>query len=619
MMLRRLSISTLAVLPLIPLVALIPLIMSGCEGGGRDPGASAGDGDGEFPVPDPVDPGAPADPGEYLMGIEGEFKAAAAEFDVPIDVLKAIGYVESQWQMVAGEVEFEGIMPAFGTMALRGPNLARGAVLLGAEEDAVKQTRALNIRAAAAVLGEKADIKGLDRADLGAWAPAIAELSGIEPESPAAMSYIHQNVYSLISNGLVVTNLAGNVISEIKPKTGVLPDYPDPNGPVLASNPDFAGATWRGTPNFSSRPAGSAGQVRIVIIHTCEGAYAGCWGWLAQAKSGVSAHYVVKEDGSEVTQLVKEKDKAWHIAAKYKKSLNGGMFSEVEGSSGNNFTVGIEHAGFGNQKAWNANLIDQSAKLVCDITRRHDIPRDKYHVVGHGQLQPYNRTDPGPNWPWATYFTKIIAACDGNAPQDEPPADPPPEPPPPHDDPPPPNDPPPDDSTTTGGDSGGSTDPYPDDPPPDDPPPDVPPPPDATEIIIDNDNSNNGSNADYFAPATWTATASTPGYYGSNYTYAATTTEDDGAEHWFYIEAGGTYNVDVWYTPGANRAANAAVVAFDANKTEIGYQTINMQQGGKAWTPAGTYTFTAGWNMVMVSRWADAGFVVVSDAVRVQP
>ena len=359
------------------------------------------------------------------------------------------------------------------------------------------------------------------------------------------MSYIHQNVYSLISNGLVVTDLAGNVLSEIKPKTGVLPDYPDPSGPVLAANPDYAGATWRSSPNFSGRPAGSTGKIRMVIIHTCEGAYSGCWGWLAKKESGVSAHYVVKEDGSEITQLVKESDKAWHIAAKYKKSLNGGQFAEVEGSSNNNFTVGIEHAGYGSQKAWNSNLIE-----------------------------------------------------------------PPPEPPPPHDED-PPDDPPPDDSTTS---DGTTTDPY-----PDDPPPDVPPPADAKEIIIANDNSNNASNADYYAPAEWTATASTPGYYGNNYAYAATTGEDKGAEHWFYLDAGGTYYVDVWYTPGANRSASAAIVAFNAANTEIGFETINMQQGGKGWTPAGSHTFTAGWNMVMVSRWATAGFVVVSDAVRISP
>jgi hypothetical protein len=72
-------------------------------------------------------------------------------------VLKAVGYVESQWQMVTGEVEFDGLDPAFGTMALRGKNLSRGAALLGVEEDSLKSVRQINIRAAAAVLREKAD------------------------------------------------------------------------------------------------------------------------------------------------------------------------------------------------------------------------------------------------------------------------------------------------------------------------------------------------------------------------------------------------------------------------------------------------------------------------------
>src|SRR5689334_15001811 len=82
-----------------------------------DPGSDRPDDDGAaedgIDVPDPVDP-EQADPGEYLKGIEAEFKAAASEFDVPIDVLKAVGYVESQWQMVSGVVEFDGIDPAFG-------------------------------------------------------------------------------------------------------------------------------------------------------------------------------------------------------------------------------------------------------------------------------------------------------------------------------------------------------------------------------------------------------------------------------------------------------------------------------------------------------------------------
>ena len=596
------SISALAALP----CCVLSFMSVGCDG---DDGRADGEPPPvEFPVPEPMDPAVPADPGKFLEGIEGEFQAAAAEFHVPIDVLKAVAYVESQWQMVAGEEEFEGVAPAFGAMALRGANLARGAALIGAEEDAVKTTRPLNIRAAAALLSEKAEAGAIDRDDLGAWAPAIAELSGIEPESAAAMSYIHQNVYALISNGLVVTDLDGKVLSKIEPKTGIIPDYPDPNGPVLAANPDYKSAVYRPSPNFSARPAGSAGAIRMVIIHTCEGAYAGCWGWLAQKKSGVSAHYVVKEDGAEITQLVAEKDKGWHIAAKYKSSLNGGKYAELDSASSNNFTIGIEHAGFGNQAAWNPNLIDQSAKLVCDITKRQGIPRDKFHIVGHGQLQPYNRSDPGPNWPWATYFTKINAAC-GAAPADEP--APPPEQPPPHDDPPAPppekpQEPPPEQ-------------PPPEQPPPQDPPAEPPANADPAEIIVDSFNGNNALIADFYAPATWTSTAATPGYFGNNYLYASTTGMDDGAEFWFYANNAGKWNVEVWFTPGTNRSTQTAVVAFNAEGKEIDYSTIDMTTGGQTWTYTGTYAFTAGWNMVMVSRWAPTNAVVIADAVRLTP
>src|SRR5947208_1553720 len=33
------------------------------------------------------------------------------------------------------------------------------------------------------------------------------------------------------------------------------------------------------------------------------------------------------------------------------------------------------------------------------------------HTCGHGQLQPANRTDPGPNWPWIPYLHRVQALC----------------------------------------------------------------------------------------------------------------------------------------------------------------------------------------------------------------
>ena len=47
---------------------------------------------------------------------------------------------------------------------------------------------------------------------------------------------------------------------------------------------------------------------------------------------------------------------------------------------------------------------------------------------GHGRLQPNNRIDPGPNWPWSEYYDLIDAHCNGGAPVPEPEPEPEPQP-----------------------------------------------------------------------------------------------------------------------------------------------------------------------------------------------
>lgn len=149
----------------------------------------------------------------------------------------------------------------------------------------------------------------------------------------------------------------------------------------------------------------------MVIIHTCESGYTGCWGWLVNPASQVSAHYVVDEDGTEISQLVGEPSRAWHIAALYDCALNRGHDCRLNGVQSNDFTVGVEHAGFVSQDSYPTAQLETSAALVCGVTRRFDIPRDWQHIVGHGELQPQNRTDPGPRWPWVRYVHRIQADC----------------------------------------------------------------------------------------------------------------------------------------------------------------------------------------------------------------
>ena len=72
------------------------------------------------------------------------FHAAGTEFDVPPALLKAIGWVETRWQMVEGGEEFAGRPPVFGVMALGGTALERGAALAGVSVEAGRRDAAAN-------------------------------------------------------------------------------------------------------------------------------------------------------------------------------------------------------------------------------------------------------------------------------------------------------------------------------------------------------------------------------------------------------------------------------------------------------------------------------------------
>ena len=340
----------------------------------------------------PVEPPPCSSPSPSVRGGQGVrtpspfdtiFAAAGAEFGVSPAVLRAIGWVETRWQMVAGAEEFPGRPAGFGVMALRGAALERGAALAGVTSEAARREPKANIRAAAALLSAYATESGMDS--------AIVRYSGIDV--PAGRAAYQREI----------ARAHGTVTPQ-----AVLAACPPP----ADTGPDYAPAVWRPSPNFNARPSDSTGRIHMVIVHTCEGNYASCWSLLVNASSQVSAHYVVNEDGSEVSQLVRETDRAWHIAALYRCTLNLMHDCWLNDVQSNDFTVGIEHAGFASQDSFPATQLDASARLVCDVTRDRGIPRDWQHIVGHGQLQPENRTDPGPNWPWIAYIHRVQARCD---------------------------------------------------------------------------------------------------------------------------------------------------------------------------------------------------------------
>jgi N-acetylmuramoyl-L-alanine amidase len=490
--------------------------------------------------------------------LEASFARAGAEFDVPADLLKALGYAETGWQMVKGEVEFDGLAPAFGLMGLRGERLEQGAALAGVTLDQAKTDPLANVRAAAALLDRWADELALDRSNLNAWAPAVARYGGAN-DAGAQAHYVHDDVYGALRQGPSALTPNGALAAAIAP-ADVQPDFAQP--PSAVASPDYPPAIWRPSPNFNSRPSGSAGVPQMVIIHTCEGSYSSCWSWLTNSASQVSAHYVVKENGSEISQLVTEANRAWHIGASYNCSLNSSVLCSLNGVSSNHFTIGIEHGGFASQSSFPTTQIEASAKLVCDISKGRNIPRDRFHIVAHGQLQPATRTDPGPNWPWTDYINRINANC----------------------------------GTGGGGGGGGGG-----------------------ELIVDSNNANNDpAKARIEVSATWTASTSVAGYYGTGYFFNNVQAISDGANFWFFLPAAATKTIDGWWTAASDRSTSTPFVAFDANGTKVGTVNVNQQANGGKWNALGSFAFKAGWNRVVVSRWTGGAGVVIADAIRVR-
>jgi N-acetylmuramoyl-L-alanine amidase len=104
----------------------------------------------------------------------------------------------------------------------------------------------------------------------------------------------------------------------------------------------------------------------------------------------VSAHYVLAEDGT-LYRLVPEDRVAWHAGRSYwrgRDALNG-------------TSIGIEIVNLhGDRHDYPAAQIAALTDLCSDIIGRHPaiVPRN---VVGHSDIAPKRKVDPGLRFPWA--------------------------------------------------------------------------------------------------------------------------------------------------------------------------------------------------------------------------
>jgi N-acetyl-anhydromuramyl-L-alanine amidase AmpD len=108
---------------------------------------------------------------------------------------------------------------------------------------------------------------------------------------------------------------------------------------------------WKPSPNFSARNA----RVDLLVLHDCEGGYAPSVDWFLKKESVVSAHYVVREDGLEVTQMVELANKAWHCC------------------DFNSRSVGVEMAGY-SKNLYSPGLMQTTARMFAYLAHHLQIP-----------------------------------------------------------------------------------------------------------------------------------------------------------------------------------------------------------------------------------------------------
>jgi AmpD protein len=182
---------------------------------------------------------------------------------------------------------------------------------------------------------------------------------------------------------------------------------------------DLASGLMRGvrqiaSPNTDARPPGV--EADLIVVHGISlppGEFGGPWierlftntlpddrhPYFAEVGDlRVSSHVVVRRDG-EVTQYVKFTERAWHAGK-----------SSYEGREAcNDFSIGIELEGTDTQAYAGPqyHALGQIVAALCAAYPRLSPER----LVGHSDIAPGRKTDPGPAFDWGHARRLIAAAC----------------------------------------------------------------------------------------------------------------------------------------------------------------------------------------------------------------
>ena len=150
------------------------------------------------------------------------------------------------------------------------------------------------------------------------------------------------------------------------------------------------------TQNYSRKTR----KIKYVIIH-----YTGMQSEiesikrLKDPKSKVSAHYLINVSG-KVIQLVKDNDVAWHAGkSRWKNDKNL-----------NTLSLGIELQNKGHKQKYPSfpkKQINSLVLLLSKLKKKYKL--SKKNILGHSDIAPLRKFDPGKKFPWKILEKKELA------------------------------------------------------------------------------------------------------------------------------------------------------------------------------------------------------------------
>ncbi|HOW89554.1 MAG TPA: peptidoglycan recognition family protein, partial [Elusimicrobiales bacterium] len=239
------------------------------------------------------------------------------------------------------------------------------------------------------------------------WFPAVSRFSGLRTRELRDLQA--RNYFRIITSGVEEKNVFNQTV-KIEPSgvdlgaIGALPA-----GALQARSQDYPPALSNISPNNFTYGRGGQRVDTIVEHWMGVGTYAGAISWFHDPRANASAHFCIRHDDGEVTQVVRVNDTAWYSGCQSCPWTNNAR------------SIGVEHeATVTHPEWWNSEpMLDASAALSAFFAQKYAIPLSHPQgmgavggIIGHNQVPGCDpgsgcHTDCPGNLPWDVLMKKI--------------------------------------------------------------------------------------------------------------------------------------------------------------------------------------------------------------------